>query len=191
MNEEIWWYLARATGIIAWALLAGATIWGLLLTTRILARRPQPKWLLDLHRFLGGLALIFTGLHLATLLADDYVDLSVLDLAVPFASDWKPGPVAAGVVALYLLFAIETSSLAMRHIPRRWWRSVHLGSYALYWLATGHTITAGTDATHRLLWWTVTLTSATVAFLSAYRVLVDRSARRVPRHPARPQVVHA
>ena len=62
MNEKLWWYVARSTGIVAWALVAAAVVWGLLLTTRLVGGRSAPRWLLDLHRFLGGLAVIFTGL---------------------------------------------------------------------------------------------------------------------------------
>ena len=45
MNEKLWWYIARSTGIVAWALVAAAVIWGLLLSTRLLKGRPAPKWL--------------------------------------------------------------------------------------------------------------------------------------------------
>ena len=56
MNPQLAWYVARAAGIVAWALVSGAVVWGLLLSTRVLRGRPTPRWLLDLHRFLGGLA---------------------------------------------------------------------------------------------------------------------------------------
>ena len=67
MTGQVWLYVARATGMIAWALLAATVVWGLLLTTRLAGRKPAPAWLLDLHRFLGGLAAAFTALHLAGL----------------------------------------------------------------------------------------------------------------------------
>ena len=92
---------------------------------------------------------MFTALHLAGLVADDYVDFGVADLLVPYAAGWKPGPVALGVVSLYLLAVVEGTSLAMRRIPRRVWRGVHLTSYVLFWSATFHFILAGTDAPTR------------------------------------------
>ena len=46
-----------------WALLAAATLWGLALSTKVLGKRPRPNWLLDMHRWLGGTALAFTGVH--------------------------------------------------------------------------------------------------------------------------------
>lgn len=185
MNPQLWWYLARSTGIVAWALLTASLIWGLLLSTRLLQRRPTPKWLLDLHRHLGGLALAFTALHLITLWADSYIQFSIADLLIPFATDWQPGPVALGIVSLYLLTAVEATSLAMKRLPRIWWRRVHLTSYPLFWIATLHGITAGTDASHPAYWAANTLAATTVVFLTLYRTLAGRRARKTPatKHP--------
>lgn len=187
MNAQFWWYLSRSSGIVAWALLTASMIWGLLFTTRLLKGHPSPKWLLDLHRHLGGLALGFTALHLVALVADSYVEFGPADLFVPFASDWKPVPVALGVIALYLLVIIEATSLAMKRLPRKTWRMIHLTSYALFWIATFHGITAGTDASHPAYWAANTLAAGAVAFLTVYRVLAERTSRSVtPRPTPRP-----
>lgn len=181
MSPQLWWYIARATGIVAWALLAASVIWGLLLSTRLARGRPTPAWLLDLHRFLGGSAVAFTALHLAGLVADNYVDFGLADLLVPYASGWKPGPVALGVVSLYLLAAVEASSLAMRRIPRRVWRAVHLTSYVLFWSATFHFILAGTDAPHPLARVGIDVVAAAVVFLTLVRILSPRGRARADR----------
>jgi len=151
MNSQVWWFVARSSGIVAWALLSMSVVWGLLLstkvsTTRIAARRLRPAWLLGLHRHLGGLAVIFTAIHLIGIVADSYVTFSWAAVLVPMASEWKPGAVAFGVVAMYLLIAIEATSLAIRHLPRKVWRWVHRSSFVLYATATWHGVTAGTDA---------------------------------------------
>ncbi len=182
MNEKLWWYLARSTGIVAWALVAAAVIWGLLLTTRLLNGHPTSKWLLDLHRFLGALAVVFTAVHLTGLVADNFVHFGLADLLVPLASAWKPLPVALGVVAMYLLIAVEVTSLAMRRIPRRWWRSIHLTSFASFWLATIHGIAAGSDTTNPVLFIAYVATAGTVLFLTTFRVLADKRTRTpIPR----------
>lgn len=187
MNGQVWWYTARASGIVAWALLTLAVVWGLLLTTRLLGGRPTPKWLLDLHRFLGGIAVVFTGVHVAALVADSYVHFDVLDVLVPFASQWKPVPVALGVVALWLLLAVEGSSLLMRRLPRRWWRTIHLSSYLLFWVATFHTITAGTDAGSPWMFVATNVSIAVVVFLTLVRVLASKPSRRRPRSEPVPE----
>lgn len=181
VNPQLAWYVARSTGIVAWAVLTASVVWGLLLSTRLARGRPTPAWLTDLHRFLGGAALVFTGLHLAGLVADTYVQFGVADLLVPLASGWRPWSVAVGIVAFYLLVAVEVTSLLMRRLPRRWWRRVHLGSYLLFWLATFHFLLAGTDAGNPLAVAGIDLVVALVVFLSLVRVLSpkpDRSAAR-------------
>jgi DMSO/TMAO reductase YedYZ heme-binding membrane subunit len=178
MNPQLWWYIARATGIVAWALLAASVVWGLLLSTRLVRGRPTPAWLLDLHRFLGGSAVAFTALHLAGLVADNYVDFGFADLLVPYASAWRPGPVALGVVSLYVLTAVEATSLAMRRLPRRVWRAVHLTSYVLFWSATLHFVLAGTDAPHPLARAGIDVVAAVVVFLTLVRILDPRGRAR-------------
>ena len=182
MKSQLWWYVARSGGIIAWLLLASSVVVGLVLSTRILGRLPTPAWLTDVHRFLGGLALVFTGVHLAGLVADSYTHFGPASLLVPFASSWKPMATAWGVVALYLLLAVELTSLAMRHIPRRLWRGVHFSSFALFLVASVHGATAGTDATNVAYRWSAVVLVALATILTLVRVAVGRRhvARRVP-----------
>lgn len=172
MNDKTWWYVARAGGITAWALLAWVTLWGLTLSTRIARGKVSPAWLLDLHRHLGGLAVIFTGLHVGGVVADSFVDFGWADVLVPFASSWRPAPVAAGVVATYLLLAVEMTSLLQRRLPRRWWRRIHGTSLPLFLLSTVHLLTAGTDVASPLL--RVGAASVLTAFilLMAYRGVI-------------------
>ena len=68
-----------------------------------------------------------------------------MHLLVPFASAWKPIPVALGIVAMYVLVTVEVTSLLQRHLPRTAWRQIHVASYGLFGFATLHALTAGTD----------------------------------------------
>ena len=54
-------------------------------------------------------------------------------------------PLPAGVVAMYLLVAVEATSLLKKHLPKKVWKSVHFSSYPLFAFATLHGVTAGTD----------------------------------------------
>ena len=178
MNEQVYWYVARATGIVAWSLLSMAVLWGVLLSTRLVAQRATPAWLLDLHRFLGGLSVIFVGLHLAGLVADSYVHFGLADLLVPFASDWRPVAVGWGVVAFHLLLAVELTSLARKRIPARLWRRVHASSFVLWVLATMHTVSAGTDTGNALVQWLVLLLVLGVLYTGVVRALSPKPDRK-------------
>jgi predicted ferric reductase len=145
MSGTFPWYVARASGLVGWGLLAAATLWGLALSTNILGKRPRPNWILDLHRWLGGVALIFTGVHVVALLADQYVHFGLNAVLVPLASKWHPVAVAWGVVGFYLLVAVELTSLARAHLSKQLWRRVHFASFLLFVMATIHGLAAGTD----------------------------------------------
>lgn len=165
------WYVARSAGIVSWGLLALSVIWGLALSTRALGRKPRANWLLDLHRFLGGLAVIFVAVHLVGLAFDHWVDIGLRQMLVPFTSNWNPLAVSWGVVGLYLLLAIELTSLVRNRIPKRFWKGIHLTSYGLYVIATVHMFTAGTDAGSKYLQWAAVGATAVIIFFTAYRVM--------------------
>jgi DMSO/TMAO reductase YedYZ heme-binding membrane subunit len=146
MSGQLWWYVARAGGIVAWALLAASVVWGLVLSTRLRPPHTTPAWTLDLHRALGGLATVFTAVHVGAIMLDSYVHFGVGDVLVPFASSWHPDRVAWGIVALYLLLAVELTSLARRSLPTVVWRRIHVLSLPLFLVASVHFVVTGTDA---------------------------------------------
>jgi DMSO/TMAO reductase YedYZ heme-binding membrane subunit len=141
-----WWYVVRASGLVAYAMLTATVIGGLLLSTRVLHRSPPPAWLFDWHRFIGGLAAVGTLLHVAAVWVDDYIDFDVLDLLVPFVSPWRPAALALGIVGFYLLLVIELTSLARRRMPLRWWRRAHYLSLPALVASTVHALMAGEDS---------------------------------------------
>jgi predicted ferric reductase len=170
VNNQLWWYVARSGGIVAWALLAGSVLWGLALSTKVLRGRPRPNWILDLHRFLGGLALLFTGIHVAALILDSYVHFGLAEVLVPFASGWHPVAVAWGIVGLYLLVAVEVTSLLRKRISKRAWRLTHYLSFPLFLMTTVHALSAGTDRSTLLLRWSVIVASAVITGLTFVRL---------------------
>lgn len=173
MNPQVWWFVARASGLVAYGLLAFTVIGGLLLSTRLLGRRPAPDWVLDWHRFVGGLALVFTLAHLGALLIDDYIEFSLLDLLVPGIAPWRPGALAWGVLGLYLLIAVEVTSLLRDRLPRVLWRRIHYLSLPLLLLVTVHTLTAGSDAHNTIVLMIIGGVIAAVVLLLAFRIPWD------------------
>ena len=172
-----WWYLSRSAGVVAWALLTASVIWGLCLSTRVFDRKPSPKWFTDLHRFLGGTAVVFVGVHVGTVVADSYVHFGAADVLLPFASGWRPVAVAWGVVAMWLMLAVEVSSLALRVLPRRVWHAIHLSSYALFASATVHALAAGPDTRTPSFELALSAVLALVTFLTLVRVAASRKKR--------------
>ncbi len=177
-QTELWWYVARSGGIVALILTGMSVIWGLALSTKVMNGTPSPKWLLSLHKWLGALSVTFTGIHIGALALDSYVQFGLADIVIPYASEWKPGPVAWGIVTTYLLIAVQASSMLMRRIPRRWWKAIHMSSWALFWTGIVHGITAGTDATNPLYVAVTGAMTLLVVWLTVSRTLISKRRRR-------------
>ena len=184
MNNHTWWYIARSGGIIAWVLLAISMFWGLALSSRFLGKRPKPNWMLDLHRFVGGLATVFTLVHVVALMLDTYVGFSLANVLVPFTGSYHPLAVGWGVIAMYFLIAVEITSLLRKKLSKRAWRATHYLSFPLFALATFHLLWVGSDRT------TPALRVAVLVWVAVMRILqADRDDRAgqssAPRIPTR------
>lgn len=178
MNTQVWWFVSRASGIVAWVLLTATVLWGILLPAKLFPKQ-RPAWILDLHRWMAGLAIGFTAVHLGSLVADNYLHFGVAELLVPGQSDYKTIAVALGIVAMWLLVIVEVTSLARKRMPRRAWHAVHLLSYATFMLTSLHGVLAGTDAQSPLFLATTIAAVVSVVFATIYRVVTrrDRSQR--------------
>jgi ferredoxin-NADP reductase/DMSO/TMAO reductase YedYZ heme-binding membrane subunit len=194
MNEpHIWWYVTRASALIGWALMTASVLWGILLSTRVMRRIDNPAWLQDLHRYLGGMTLIMVGLHMVSLMLDPWLKFTVVEELVPFGTDFKPLPVALGVVAFYLLVAVQGSSLIMNRLPRKFWKGLHYASYGALILIALHAGWTGTDVS---TWWyrvlaIVLIGVATIAVLTRVIVGTRSGASGSHKLPAREALASA
>jgi len=145
-DPHLWWYLTRVSAMLAWALMTLSVVWGVLLSTRLLRRVDNPAWLQDLHRYLGGLAVVMVLVHMVTLMLDGWLHLSPAELLIPMASDYRPFAVALGILAFYLLVAVQVTSMVMHRLPRRFWKGLHFSIYGVVILVAFHAGLAGTDA---------------------------------------------
>jgi|KBSSwiStaDraftv2_1062776.scaffolds.fasta_scaffold1534478_2 predicted ferric reductase len=189
MTGQLWWYTARSSGITSWVLVTASVLWGLALSTKVTKGRPRPNWLLDLHRFLGAAAVVFTAIHVGSIVADSYVHFGLTDVLVPFASSWHPAAVAWGIVGMYLLLAVEATSLLRKHLSKRAWRATHFLSFPLFAMATIHGLTAGTDASAPLLRGGIFIGTLAVATLAIVRTL--QATAPPPRPGPRPEPTRA
>lgn len=178
MSEKFSWYLARSSGWVAFVLLAITVVWGVLGVSKIIERRGMPRWLLDVHRHLALLTVVFTGIHIAGLVGDNYMRISWREVLVPMALDYRPGATAFGIVAMYLIVAVQISSWLRGRLPRRLWRGIHLVSYPALWLVGIHGLQAGTDAKHQWVRTGVMVIVGLVAFVTLMRIYMGSGSRR-------------
>ena len=152
-TPAIWWFVSRASGIVAWSLLVVAVMIGVLLATRVLKPNDNLGWLYHFHNWLSGLAIVFAVTHVTALMLDSFVTFTILDIAVPFHSDYVKNPslgrfpIAFGVLSLYILFAVQLTSLFRQRMTTKAWKAIHYSSYLLVLLVSAHAGWTGTDVT--------------------------------------------
>jgi predicted ferric reductase len=159
------WLTIRGTGITAWGLLTAVVVWGILLRTQLLGRLAAPMRLLDLHRWLGAVALLFLLAHMAFLLIDPAVHFTLSQILIPGTAPWEPLAVALGTIAFWLLIPVSflgriRAKLGL--VGNRWFKRTHLLAYAAWPIATAHYVLAGTDA---LAQWSIALLFAGTALV--------------------------
>lgn len=172
MTDQVWWFATRGAGLMTWAVAAGSVIFGLLMSSKIMGKRPGFPWLLDIHRFFSALTAVFLALHLVTLWADSYVDFGLREFFLPNASEWRRGAVTWGVLSMYLLIAVELSSLIRDRMPSRAWHGIHLLSYVSVVFGTLHAWQAGSDVRNPIVLSFGLASLALIVGLTVFRIAV-------------------
>jgi sulfoxide reductase heme-binding subunit YedZ len=176
MSQTIW-YVARASGIVAYLLLSASVIIGALMSAR--ARLTWPRFAVEeLHRFLTILTATFVVMHGGALILDRVVPISLAQALVPFAAPYRPVAVALGTIAAELMAAVGLTNMVRKEIPHRLWRRAHYLTIPVWAFATLHALLAGTDRGDP--WFAGILASSTSAVLLAFG-LRARAALGAPR----------
>jgi len=140
------YYLSRSTGIVALLLVVAALLWGFLFSSRATGKRLRPNWWLDLHNWLGGLALTFTGLHLLTVWLNSDSGIGLVQIFLPQTASFGAWGITWGVIATYVIAAAVFTTWPRRWKNRRWWRVVHVSTVVATGLVFLHAYQSGSDA---------------------------------------------
>jgi hypothetical protein len=178
--NQFWWYLTRSTGIVATALAVAALVWGFFFSSRNTGTRRRPNWWLDLHNYLGGLSLVFIGIHLVAAYLDANSGIGIAQVLVPGTAGGARWAIAWGVIATYAFAATVFTSWPKRRFSRTVWRAVHLSSVGAVALTVVHALQAGSDATTTWLRVGVAVAVAVAVYALSVRV-IDLVARRLAR----------
>lgn len=141
------WFLTRSTGIVALILILVAVGDGLIFSGREAGRqRLRPAWWLDLHRGVGGYALIFTGLHMLTSFLASETGVGLAEAFVPGTASYSTAAFTWGVLAFYGTAIVVFTSWPRQLMRRKAWHLVHLLSIPVAVLAAVHAYQLGSDA---------------------------------------------
>ena len=148
------WFLARAAGLMT---LLGATTavcfgaWTSGWRTLGRAQSREPRLLQQpAHRSVAVVTVALLALHIALLVLDSHISLSLPGALVPFTAGYRGVALGLGTLAAYC-FAVVTLTGVLRGRlggsarAARWWRPVHALAYLAWPLALAHGVLAGTD----------------------------------------------
>ena len=176
-SVQIWWYVTRAAGIVAYILLWLSTAWGLAVSSKIFDPLLHRAYTYDFHQFLSLLALGFLFLHIAVLTLDRFLPFSLAQILIPFTSSYRPLWVGIGVIAFYLTLLVTVTFYIRGRIGVRAFRWIHTLSLVAYVGATFHGLYAGTDSPLLSMQILYKGSLLTVVFLTVYW-LVSLAMRR-------------
>lgn len=144
-NSQVFWFIARSAGLVAYLLFWLSTVWGLAVSSKIFDRLLNRPFTFDTHGYLSLLALGFIFIHVVVLLWDSYAPFSIVQLLVPFTSTYRPLAVGLGIISLYLTILVTVSFYLRKRIGYKTSRMLHYLSFIAYIGATVHGILAGAD----------------------------------------------
>jgi hypothetical protein len=139
------WFATRAGGTIALVLLTATVVLGVTVGGQYRPRRLARFEIGALHRNLSLLTLAFLVLHVLTTVADSFVNVSLVDVVVPFASAYRPLWLGLGTVAFDVLLAVLLTTAVRLRLGLRRWKAVHWLAYGSWPVALFHAAGTGTD----------------------------------------------
>ena len=144
---RVFWYLSRATAIVAYLILWLSMVWGLLMSTRLIKNWPGFPPSNNLHKFFAIFGLSLGMLHGLLLLGDRYMNFKLVQLLIPFANTtYRPTWVGFGQISLYLWGLIVISFYLRKKIGQKTWRVLHVLTFFTYASVFIHGITSGSDS---------------------------------------------
>jgi sulfoxide reductase heme-binding subunit YedZ len=170
-DPQLTWFLARATGYISLVLVTLSMVLGIGSSTRM-STSGWPRFVTQaLHRNVSLFVLVLLAIHIATVILDDFVTITILDSFVPFVGSYRPFWLGIGVVSSDLLIAIAVTSELRHRIGYDTWRAIHWTSYLCWPLAIVHTLGTGSDTRKGWAIWLVVACVALVLLALVWRII--------------------
>jgi len=171
-KPKVFWYLARASAIIAYLLLWFSMVLGVGVTNKLSARWPGLAKTNELHQYISILGIAIGLFHGLILVGDQYMNFSLWQIFVPFStSTYRPLAVGFGQLAFYAWVVILISFYVRRKIGAKVWRGIHYAGYFTYLAVLVHAIIGGTDAGTAWVQGLYWVSGGLLLFLTVYRIL--------------------
>jgi len=172
-SVQLWWYVTRASGIVAFLLLWFSTLLGLSVSSKQLEKLIDRMFTYDFHEFISLLSLAFVLVHIVVLMLDRYLPYNLFQVLVPFISPYRPFWVGIGVLAFYIMVTVTVTFYLRNKIGQKTFRAVHIVSLLGYLGTTLHGLYAGTDSVLPAMKVVYYATGLTVIFMTVYWLVLQ------------------
>ncbi len=175
-TDKHFWYLSRASGIVSYSLFWLAMVFGLLLSTR-LGKVFNNARVFALHQYFSLIAVGFAAFHAGILLADNYLNLNLWQILLPFGFQTDRVGIALGQLGFWLLFICAFSFYVKQYLGQSAWRWLHFLTFMAYMLISIHVFMVGSDSRALPLLLFYAGSQTMVFLLISYRLLALRQLR--------------
>ncbi|GMA56884.1 ferric reductase like protein [Alicyclobacillus sacchari] len=176
------WYVARASGMTSYILLAIAVLLGASSSTGLWDRWKLRKLTTQLHQFSALLVFPFLFFHLWGLHADTSVPFPLPSLFIPLHASYRPMAVGLGILVMYGWVLLIVTSYFREKLNAKVWRTIHILAFPMFIGVTLHGLLSGTDTGKPWATLVYAIPCALFLLVSGRRLFVTRS-RRQPQHP--------
>lgn len=118
MSEEVLWYAARVSGLMAWILSFGALASGLLARSEPAYGTSAGRWAGDTRNLMARLGVVALLVHTAATVASERFDLTIVSaITARLDGQWLVPAMVVGVVCGILVLLVEVWRLLTRSLP--------------------------------------------------------------------------
>lgn len=183
---QLWWYVTRSAGIIAYLLLWFSMAWGLAVPSKLLDPLLDRGFTFDFHQFISLLSIGFMLLHIIVLTVDRYLPYSTWQILIPFLSQYRPVWVGIGVISFYIILLVTVTFYLRGRIGMRAFRSIHVLSLLGYLGATLHGLYAGSDSPLPVMQLLYKGTGLVIVFLTVYWLILKMQQKQGAKQADKP-----
>ena len=174
MGDLEYWFIARITGLTAFAVLSLSVLSGEALRTSVLDFLAKNRAVRKLHDFTTPLWLPLVFAHVIALVLDKTARIQPVNVVVPFLTDYGAIPIGLGTLAFDIIMVVTITSWLRSRMNNTLWMWIHRTSYVAFVAIFFHAALSGTDFDAPLVSALAWSTAAGLAILGISRVVWGR-----------------
>lgn len=174
MGDLEFWFIARITGLTAFAVLSLSVLSGEALRTSVLDFIAKNRAVRKLHDFTTPLWLPLVFAHIIALLFDKTARIAPINVVVPFVTDYGELAIGLGTLAFDIVMVVTVTSWLRSRMNNTLWMWIHRTSYIAFVAIFFHAALSGTDFDAPLVSALAWSTAAGLGILGVSRIIWGR-----------------